>query len=396
MRRLISIALILFFILPVLAQDNEPAPKPDYTLEDIFYALETIDDLQVREILSNTEAQTQRDYYLSQVEIITGETLTKNEIATQLFNNANWWRFISFINIIWVFASLIIVLSCVWLFKLYIVPLLKLIPMIIYEILLYLLVAAFIYGGQFVDEGVGQFVAMPGVLGLFFLLPWSYARRINRKQFIEDTKKRDIDRHRRALILQNAVLSILWGMIAIYYESVIIGFLTVAAFVATIGISNIMPILLSVIGFSKKDIAPRILILAFLLLLIFIAGETLQIEGAYRIFERGVYSIGAYAFFGALEIMASRRYHRKNRGRFWRWQIISIIAGVSAIFVGIFWEISALTQVGGTFLLFYILEKYIEIHNWRKHWAWAGLGLGILLYGVALLINQYPQFFLLS
>jgi hypothetical protein len=395
---MIIIALIFLFSFPLLAQDSETTPEPAYSLEKIFYALETIHDLQAREILSANEAEVQRDFYLSQAEIITGESLTENDIATRLFDSGlqSWWRFITFVNIIWVFASLIIVLSGVWLFKLYILPLLKLVPMIVYELLLYVLAATFIYGGQFADEAAGQFVAMPGVLGLLWLLPWSYARRINHKQVVTDTQASDMDRHRRALVLENALLTIIWGATAIYYESVLIGFLTVIALMSTIGFSEIMPVLLSMIGFSKKDVAPRILLLSFLLMMVFIVGAAYHIGGAYRIFETGVYWIGAYAFFGTLEVMASRRYHGTDRGRFWRWQVISVFAGVSAIFVGVFWDISALTEVGGTFSLFYILEKYIEIPNWHKHWAWAGLGLGVLLYGIALIINQYPEFFLLN
>ena len=393
MRRIIIVILIFLLCLPVLGQETEATPEPSYSLETIYYSLQTIRDLEGREILSASNAQEQREFYLEQAELLTGEKLTEGEITTRLFDSGlgEWTRFITFVNIIWVFASLIIVLSCVWLFILYIVPILKRVPVIVYEVLLYLLVAAFIFGGQYANEGVGQFVAMPGVLGLIWLMPWSYARRINKTQLRDN-----VDRHRRALVLQNAILTLIWGGTAIYYESVLIGFLTVIALMATIGLSDVMPVLLSAIGFREKDIAPRVMIVALMLLLVFIIGESYEIEGVYRIFETGVYWIGAYAFFGALEVMASKRYHKENRSRFWRWQIISVLAGVGAIFIGVFWDIGALSEVGGTFLLFYILEKYVEIPNWHKHWAWAGLGLGLLLYGIALFINQYPEFFVLG
>jgi hypothetical protein len=69
---------------------------------------------------------------------------------------------------------------------------------------------------------------------------------------------------------------------------------------------------------------------------------------------------------------------------------------VGALFIGAFWNISVIQEIGGTYLLIYVLEKYIESFNWRRGWAWALLGLGLLLYGMALLINTYPQFFLLG
>lgn len=395
MRQVLIAVLIFFICLPVLAQDTGDSSTPKYSLETIYYALETIHDLEARHVLSANDAQKQRDFYLEQAQVLTGEKLSESDIAARLFDNSgglsSWLRFVTFVNIIWVFASIIIVLSSIWLFITYLLPILKRVPVIIYEVLLYLAAAAFIYCGQFAKEGVGQFVAMPGVLSLLWLMPWSYARRFGRKK-----EPNTFEQHRHALLLQNALLTLIWGGTAIFYESELIGLFTVVALMATIGLSDVMPMLLTAIGFQEKDLTPRVMLLSLILLVVFIVGEAYQIEGTYRIFETGVYTIGAYAFFGCLEIMASKRYHRENPGRYWRWQIVSILAGITAIFIGVYWNISALTEVGGTFSLFFIIEKYIEAPNWRKHWAWAGLGLGVLLYGIALFINQYPQFFLLS
>ena len=133
MKRLFIIFILLFFagMSVINAQDNTSS------LEDIYHALKTIDNLELRGVLSIQEALAQESYYLSQAESIIGEPVTRQELEAYLFANSadNWWRFISFVNIIWVFASIIIVLSVALLFVRYVVPLLKMIPMFVYEII---------------------------------------------------------------------------------------------------------------------------------------------------------------------------------------------------------------------------------------------------------------------
>ncbi len=361
------------------------------SLTDVYYALNTVDDLEAREILSSSEARSQRRYYLVQAELIAGESITHLELESQLFNDTPWWRFISFVNIIWVFASLIIVLSLSLLFVRYIVPMLKMIPIVIYEIILYLACFGLIYSGQFVTASVSQFVAFPGVLGLAVLLPFSYKRR-----HVEQWKNIKYEHVKRPIITQNLILMTIWGTTAIVYDSQLIGFMTVAVLMATVTATRAIPALLSSIGIDENSAGRELIVMSFLLLLIYIWMEVRDIVGVYQVFELGVHWLGAYGYFGALEWMSSRwRKNQPWRGYFY-WQVIAVLSGVGAIFFGQLFEIEALTEVGGTFLLFYILSKYIEIPNLRQYWLWAALGLGVILYLIALVINQYPELFLFS
>jgi hypothetical protein len=265
-------------------------------------------------------------------------------------------------------------------------------------------------------------VALPGALGLIFLLPFSYGRRMiphyedsfttseiapestsspqeqeqNRTEF-EKTRKRDLSRLRRDFLIQYFVLMIIWGAIAIAYNSVLIGFFTVGAAMVVMGLSPFVPIVVQGIGFEQHDWGATTLVISFVLVMVFLAAEVLNMGGVYAaVFKPGVFWIGADVYFGALAVLATRYYHRDNFPRFLLWQFISIASGVGALFIGAFWNISVIQEIGGTYLLIYVLEKYIESFNWRRGWAWALLGLGLLLYGMALLINTYPQFFLLG
>lgn len=395
MKRLFIIFILLFFagMSVINAQDNTSS------LEDIYHALKTIDDLELRGVLSIQEALAQESYYLSQAETIIGEPVTRQELEAYLFANSadNWWRFISFVNIIWVFASIIIVLSVALLFVRYVVPLLKMIPMFVYEIILYLACAGFIIGGLYVSAEVAQFVALPGVLGLAFTLTFSFGRRLKAKQEkILKGKRLKYDYIKNTVILENVILLVVWGLTAIVYESQLIGFLTVAVLVSTVTATRAIPAVLNSIGFENESISRELLVISFLLLLTYIIMEVYDVVGIYWVFEVGVHWLGAYGYFAAVEWMASRWRKKQSPNAYIFWQIFAVLSGVLAIFVGQFFDVPALTEVGGTFLLIYILTKYFELPNWKQYWLWASLGLGILLYALALLINEFPQFFLFS
>lgn len=416
MRRYWILVLIIGLLLAGCSSQTAQSNDSPYELEDIYDYLQAVTDMESRGVLSTEDAATQRTFYLDAAQVITGESLTEAQIADSVFSDdgQSWLRFLNFVNLIWVFASIIIVLSSVWIFAHYIFPLLKQIPIIVYEILLYMACAGFIFGGLYVDIGIRQFVALPGVLGLIFLLPFSYARHFAQQPFKTtepvteklsqeaqqaQRKKRQelLARLRRDFMLQSIALTLIWGAIAIAYESVLIGFMTVIVLMAALALSPFTPFIVKRIGFKPYDIGASVLVVSFVVVLIFLVAEVLNIRGIYaEVFQSGVFWIGTDAYFAALAVLAARRYHRNNRGRFIRWQIVSIVSGLTAIFISTYWNIPVMQEIAGTYFLIYILEKYIEIQNWRKHWAWAGLGLGLILYVVALLMNMYPQFFLLQ
>lgn len=394
MKRIFLVFLILLSLtLAVSAQDRS------FSLEQIDHALRTIDDLEIREVLSAEEALTQENYYLTQAETIIGESVTRAELSTYLAQNRvdNWWRFISFVNIIWIFASVIIVLSTSLLFVRYVVPILKRVPIIVYEIILYLACAGFILGGLTVSDDIAQFVALPGIFGLALTLTFSFGRRLRDK---EDALPEDIQLEyhhvKKFVILENIILLIVWGITAVAYESQIIGFLTIAVLVALITATRSIPAVLNSIGFEKDTFSYELLITSFLLLTTYIIMEIYDVIGIYWVFEIGVHWLGAYGYFAGLEWMASRWRKKQTPRSYIFWQIFAVLSGVFAIFIGQFFTVEALTEVGGSFLLIYIVTKYFEIPNWKQYWIWASLGLGVLLYALALVINEYPEFFIFS
>lgn len=381
MRYFILLICLFLLVMPIFAQENEPT-----SILEIHYALKTVDDLEARGILSPEAAETERAYYLAAAENLTGEALSREEISERAFEPAGGlFRFLSFINIIWALASLIIAISSIWLFIIYVVPLIKRVPLFIYEILAYCAAFAFIWYGQYAEAGVRQYVALPGVLVLGFLLPFSYVWRVKDKSFGEIF-------HRNALVLLFLTLSLIWGFVAVQYESELIAFLTILSGLLTLTFTRWVKMLLQPFGYTKEEPLIEIMVMCFGLMLLYLLAETRGIMGAYQVFGLGVYWIGTYGYFGALEIKSSK-WRNKT---YLNWQILALLSALLGLYVGINWQIESMSETAGTFLLIYTLTKYIEIPNWRRHWAWASLGLGVLLYSFAWLINQFPQFFLLG
>ncbi|MEL6309153.1 MAG: hypothetical protein AAFQ52_13505 [Chloroflexota bacterium] len=395
---------------PIMGEDTQSSPDSVYTLTDIYYARQTVQDLQALNVISEAIATEQIAFYTAQTVLITGEALSQTQIEDRIFSSpfSRWQRVLTFVNLLWFAGSIIIVLALGWLFAIYVYPILKKIPIWFYELLAYFVCAGLIVIGRTnFSPDVGQFVAMPAVLSLIGLLPFTY-----RQHFVTSSKIRpadpndpnakeittvDSERERLELQILNAILTFIWGTIAIWYDSQIIGVFAVGACITFLGISGAFDILFDAFNLKRKDGSLRVLLVTGLMTLVYITGEILDWSGAYRVFETGVYWVGTYIFFVALGAKSSRWYLRKeDSGAYLRWQIITVVISLTLVFVGIVWELDAVQETSGTFLAIYLFGKYIELLNWKRYWAWGLLGLGILLYSLGLLVNQYPEFFLLA
>jgi hypothetical protein len=391
-----------------------PLRSSDLTADAVnaYYALRTLDDLQARDVLDADTLTEQRDYYLAQASDSLGQPVTQAQLEALVFEEGQgWWRFVSFVNIIWLFASLMIVLALIYIFARYIFPLLTLVPVTVYEILLYVACFGLMYvaWAEF-EPDVGQFVVMPALFGLIPLMPWSYARHVivprqRRRRKLAETRTPDEQKthsarwnrfQRRALLVQYAVLLVIYSAATVIFESEFIGFFSVMVLLVVLGLAGLPELIATLLRMEMFNALEEIaLIVSGAMMLIYMAAEVYGFSGAYLYFGAAIYYIGTYVYFTVLAVIASRFYPRE-RDKFWLWQSVAVASGIGALFLGTMLEIDTLLESGGTFLLVYLLTKYVEMLDWRRHWAWAMLGLGLLLYGIALLVNQYPSYFLLG
>lgn len=136
---------------------------------------------------------------------------------------------------------------------------------------------------------------------------------------------------------------------------------------------------------------------SFILLASFIGTKLLNITiPMLRPFETGIHFVATFVYFLGLLIVSNRYYHREVKIQNYILSNIGALgSGVIALFLGsVFDELGYLQGVGGTFFMLMLLDKYSEIPWERETAAWGLLGLGGILYGIALFIRTHPQYFI--
>ncbi|MEM1171928.1 MAG: hypothetical protein AAGJ08_23310 [Cyanobacteria bacterium P01_H01_bin.35] len=410
--RLISLFLVVIFWLStpgvsfaknnINNLDNLPLEKVQ-ELISIRYSITTIDELEKRGVLSETQATTETRYYLEKSQLIVGEKLSLENII-QLTNNYEIVTpgsqiniiqkvagFVTFTNIILTAAAILLVLAVASLASLYLIPILTLIPGWGYEIIIYLVCFAAIVGGNFVT-GIGEFIAFPGCLGLIGAISFSHYLHRNFFQKLVD------DKNSYPYYLDSLILFIIWVIAAIFYQSSLLGFIAIIALETSLGFSVIVTPLCYSIGFTEKDVIPRAMSASLILLTIYVSAEIANFKLPYiGIFSTGVLFVGTFVYFVGTLIVSSKWYqHGKfNRNRYLWLQFLTIGSGIAALYIGSVWQVLLLQRIGGTFFFLYLIEKYFELPWQQKSWAWATLGLAVILYLFALVAKQYPEYFFL-
>ncbi|MGD1701092.1 hypothetical protein [Dapis sp. BLCC M229] len=410
--QLISLFLVVIFLFSTpsvsFAQnninnlDNLP-PEKVQELISIRYSITTIEELENRGLLSETQAITETKSYLKKSQLIVGEKLSLEQII-QLTNNYEIVTpgsqtniiqkiagFVTFTNIILTSAAILLVLAVASLASLYLIPILMLIPDWGYEIIIYLVCFGAIVGGNFVT-GIGEFIAFPGCLGLIGAI--SFSHYLHRKFF----QKLVDEKNSYPYYLDSFILFIIWAIAAIIYQSSLLGFIAIIALETCLGFSVVITPLCYMIGFTERDVISRAMSASLILLTLYVSAEIANFELPYiGIFSTGVLFVGTFVYFVGTLIVSSKWYDygKFNINRYLWLQFLTIGSGVTALYIGSVWQVLLLQRIGGTFFFLYLIEKYFELPWHEKLWAWATLGLAVILYLSALVAKKYPEYFFL-
>jgi hypothetical protein len=327
--------------------------------------------------------------------------------------------FLNFVNIVWFIASVIIVVALATLFRLYILPLLRRLPLEFYEALAHVVSVGLMLFGLTFEPHIGQFIALPGVLGFTAIVTFSQGRRlmlrlqaaveaipeITAPPLEPEKQSSPPPRPKKSKIPEAAILRygrrlalflfIVCAVNALAYQSSMLGFIAIIHLEAALGFMFFALPLHYYIGFQEESVIGRAMVISLLLLVIYTVTEILGVQNTqFAIFAPGVYFFGTLVYFIGLIIVTSYYYAKEHPALFLRMQLLAVISGVVALLVGSVWEIEQLRGAGGTFFFFYLIERYIELGDWRKRWVWMLLGLGVLLYLAALVIQRFPEFFI--
>ncbi|HLP92256.1 MAG TPA: hypothetical protein VK184_27155 [Nostocaceae cyanobacterium] len=417
MRKILGILLCLVIVLTppwpssAFAQTHLPNLTNNQVqkLTEIKYNLSTIEDLENRGVINQGVAKTETEYYLNQAQTLINQQLTAEKLTNLLakyqnnsVNSPTTWQRITglfnFVNILWILSIILLTIALGFLTAIYLVPILAAIPKVVYEVLIYLAcVSAFALGLSF-EQGISEFIALPGCLGLIIAL--SLTNYLHREELQSFYQKHNIE----IFSFYSGWLFLIWGGVAILYESSIIGFLAILALEVFLGFSVVAMPLSYFIGFTKREVVSTTTFVSFLLMVFYIGVNLTNTNINYlNIFAPGALFLGTFVYFIGLLIMSSKWYYYEsvwyaldNKWPYIYLQLLTVVSGVGALYIGSVWQISQLNGIGGTFFFLYLIEKYWEITWKNTQWVWSLLGLAIILYSASFIIKQYPQYFLLS
>lgn len=332
-------------------------------------AIEVINDLEARKVITPPVAARQRRYYQTHAD------------------PGLWGKLrgvVTFANLVWAIASVLLLIAIAWLGGIYLIALLALIPLVAYEAL------AYAVSGAAMVLSPGEFGALPGCLGLAAALAWTHGARQNSLE----------PRYRKLRLdpwtVCTMFLTFAWGACAIWQESQILGFITVIMLEAFLGFAiAFLPGMYS-IGFTSKTVLPRALFTSLALICCYIPlHQGWWVIPFAPLFQPGVLFVGTFVYFLGLLIWSSRWYGHSHRWVYVALQGLTISSGLAAVYGGGIFQIQQFQAIGGTFLVLYLLEKYAEIPWQKASAAWGLLGLACLLGSIAWIMRAYPQYFLI-
>jgi hypothetical protein len=103
-------------------------------------------------------------------------------------------------------------------------------------------------------------------------------------------------------------------------------------------------------------------------------------------------------YYLGLLVMSSKYYVFSGKGggegQYLALQVLTIVSGVAAFYLGSTFHMGALLGVGGTFFTIYLLEKYYEIPWGGVGWPLSFLGVAVFLYFLVGFAHTHSQYFI--
>jgi hypothetical protein len=399
---LLTVAAVLITVSPVLGQGVEDNTSPSGVAEV------TSSTLLPTEATINEEQHQRLGGILSQLKIL--DTLSKNEeidqarsqlleeagqiIGTQVsetvdvqqvydLSYTSWSRklgsYFSFINVLWVFVGLILLVAFLGIFGQYLWPLLVLLPPELLELGAWVLclIAAFVSPYHWSSEMafIAAMISIPFFAGLAAWRIWETSWRV-----------------------YLGVLVLFIGAAAITHSSVFFGTLTVLTFMGLCG-SWFVPFIEEISIFHDRQYVPSALATSSIMLAATLGLSLTSNPNWLGVFQYGVFWLAGLVFAGSLLALSCRHYYKKQNLANWLlWQVITITCGIFALYLGHVYAVeldsTVLQEIGGTFLAIYMIEKVVELPWDFKHWPWIALLIGVGGYYAVGFAASHPAYFL--
>ena len=402
-----ALAMLCAMGVPAMAQETMTDMEKLNELVLIRENIEMTDKLTSRGVLPADQKDKIIEAELAAAGKVLGKAVTYEELVSLTGAAApppTAWNkftgFFTFVNTVLVLAALMLTVAVIWLFGIYFLALILAVPPKIWEGLSYLACAGLIYMGSQAEPNMQMLWVLPGAFGLvgaLMLNRYNWWGVVKNDDYWEARKSEEYFHHFASL-----VLAIAWGAIALSFQSQLMGFLAVGAAMGFLGFACGMFPGVVWIGFTEDAYVLRTTFAAFCMGFLYtILHATGQSSSAFTTFEVGLSWWGFFVFYLGMLIMASKwwAYDWRNRrqynwGKYALMQVLTIVAGVAALYFGNVYHISLLLGIGGTFFGLYLMEKWFEVPWEGVGWAWSLLGLSVFLYFFVSFAQQHPDYFL--
>jgi len=343
------------------------------TLERLLIQLETLDSLDATD-----QIRARKTDLLAEASQVGSAALTSTEqVKALVARGPAPTKYFDFLDVLWVFIGLTITAGVLGLVGVYLAPLLKRLPPEVAEAIGWLSSALATFGSPQVVSTTVAFIA--AILGLVVLLPLIALRTWDRS-------------HRLTFSLWTAAL----GGAALLHASHFFGTLAVLALLAGLG-ACVLP-LLDELFTTRRRYLPAAFATSGLLLAGAAALGLMRDPPWFHLFQGAIFWLAGTTFASSLLALSSRHYQERLGLQYLAWQVVSVAAGVVALYAGHVLEArldsAVLQELGGTFLAVLFVEKLADL-PWRaRHWPWIALGVGLGGFWAVRLASRYPDYFL--
>lgn len=160
-----------------------------------------------------------------------------------------------------------------------------------------------------------------------------------------------------------AILTVVWGAIAIYYNMSEIGFLAMAALMGVLGFSVAVSPLCYSFGFKDEKSVDAGTAAALMILATYVIAQIFypNMPQAMAVFTTGAFWLGSLVGYIGLLILSNKWFVEMKEGNYAWMQVVTIALCLSGVAIGVTFGINALAGVAGTISVFYFASKLIEI-----------------------------------
>ena len=380
MFRLTFLATLMLALFSGIAVAEEPGTFQGDSLADYSQAIDVVNDLEARGTLSAEEAEAQRNYYTEKAEALSGRELNAENSSTW-FALDGWTILVGACVIL---ASIGLVVASTLIFGSYIVAFLAAIPVFLWELIFYGLA----FGCLFMSGAT--WIVVTGACIFAGALVFTNAMHFESK--------------RAPLWLYSLVCAVVWGAAAYVHQSEVLGFMSVLAVESFLGFSVFVGPLCVFMGFRDDD---TIATATFGSLALLVVGVIFSSPAVFSVaggplatylapYQFGMLAVGTFVYFIGMLILGSMWYRGRDGGlRYPLMQIIMIVSGGAALYLGTTLGLGWLYGVGGVFFVLWLCEKYVELCVKSKvAWQWALFFGAIIMLGLSYFMNQNPELLL--